>query len=213
MNEWKKAERARMADLRKGIPAAQRAAWSESACAHAVRMLEECGVDRFMAYVSFRSELDTAPLLEWGFMNGKTVIVPRCIPEDRSMELYAISSLDMLVPGAYGIMEPDPALAARVDLARTMPQAIVVPGLAFDVEGGRLGYGGGYYDRFRDRITMAAASQGCPVPPWIGLGFDMQLVESVPMEAHDARMDAIVTERGRRRITPCAKERSGCSWS
>ncbi|TYP68678.1 5-formyltetrahydrofolate cyclo-ligase [Paenibacillus methanolicus] len=213
MNEWKKAERARLADLRKSIPAEQRAAWSEAACAHAVRLLEECGAERFMAYVAFRSELDTAPLLEWGFKNGKTVIVPRCIPADRSMELYAISGLDMLVPGAYGIMEPDPAMAARVDLARMMPQAVVVPGLAFDGDGGRLGYGGGYYDRFRERIAMAAASSGRAIPPWIGLGFGMQLVESVPMEAHDARMDAIVTECGTRRFTPNAKEGSGCSWS
>ncbi|MFB9330654.1 5-formyltetrahydrofolate cyclo-ligase [Paenibacillus aurantiacus] len=196
MNDMKKAERERLAGLRSGITAEQRAAWSEAACVHAVRLLEKRGVDTLMAYVAFRSELDTLRLLEWGFKNGKTVIVPRCNPEDRSMELYAITGLDALIPGAYGIMEPNPAAAERIELRQVLPQAVFVPGLAFDGAGGRLGYGGGYYDRFRARVEQAAGLLDEPVPPWIGLGFGMQLVESVPMEAHDARMDAIVTERG-----------------
>lgn len=196
MNDMKKAERARLAGLRSGIPAEQREAWSVAACGHAARWLEDQGVDRFMAYVAFRSELNTLPLLTWGFDNGKTVIVPRCIPVDRSMELYAISGLDMLTPGAYGILEPDPAVASRVELGEQLPEAVFVPGLAFDRAGGRLGYGGGYYDRFRERIAAASALLDRAAPPWIGLGFAMQLAESVPMEEHDARMDAIVTERG-----------------
>jgi 5-formyltetrahydrofolate cyclo-ligase len=196
----KKAARSAAAAARDSLPEELRAAWSIEACKAAIHWMEHKApgaVQSFMAYAPFRSELDTSPLARWGWQTGTAVIVPRCIREDRSMELYVIGSLEDLIPGAYGIMEPDAARAQRCgDLF--IPDVVFVPGLAFDRNGGRLGYGGGYYDRFRDRLSAAAAAASTVVPPWIGIGYESQWMDNVPMESHDARVDAVVTELGLR---------------
>ena len=83
--------------------------------------------------------------------------------------------LDELVPGAYGILEPDPNKAKRCD-ASFIPDVVIVPGLAFDLQGGRLGYGGGYYDRFNERLHQLAAYEDKQVPLWIGAGYESQLL-------------------------------------
>ncbi|UVI31163.1 5-formyltetrahydrofolate cyclo-ligase [Paenibacillus spongiae] len=194
--ERKKQRRNAAAARRDSLPEQQRKTWSEAACEAAVSWLEHHRTASFMVYVSFRTELDTSLLIEWGWQSGLNVIVPRCIPQDRSMELFAIRDWRELKPGAYGILEPDPTKAIRLDIDKEMPEAVFVPGLAFDRSGGRLGYGGGYYDRFRDRLAASAANAGGAFPPWIGLGYEAQWVEAVPMEIHDARVSAVITEQG-----------------
>lgn len=174
--------------------------WSDAVCQHAVEGLirrQERGapVRSVMAYVPFRSELDTTLLIEWCWRRGLTVIVPRCTRSDRSMELYAIKAWDELMPGAYGIREPDPSAAERCKPG-FVPDIVFVPGIAFDRHGGRLGYGGGYYDRFRDRLSMLTRASGSAMPAWIGLGFETQLLAAVPMDVHDAFVDGIITEQG-----------------
>ncbi|QYR20845.1 5-formyltetrahydrofolate cyclo-ligase [Paenibacillus sp. sptzw28] len=192
----KKEARSAAAAARDSLPEELRAAWSIEACKAAIQWMEHKApgtVQSFMTYAPFRSELDTSLLARWGWQTGTTVIVPRCIREDRSMELYVIRGWEELSPGAYGIMEPDATRAQRCgDLL--IPDVVFVPGLAFDTNGGRLGYGGGYYDRFRDRLCAVAA--GTMVPPWIGIGYESQWMDNVPMESHDARVDAVVTELG-----------------
>ena len=88
-----------------------------------------------------------------------------------------------LVPGRYDIPEPREGLAP-VDPA--VIDVVIVPGSAFDRAGGRIGYGGGFYDGFLRRLRPAA--------PRIGIGFEAQLVERVPREAHDLCVDLVVTE-------------------
>ena len=97
-----------------------------------------------------------------------------------------IPGLDALKPGSMGIMEPDPLLCEPVDPA--MIDLIVVPGIAFDATGGRIGYGKGCYDRFLPQLLDDV--------PIIGLAYDFQVLPRVPQESTDVRMDAIVTEKG-----------------
>lgn len=132
-------------------------------------------------FVPFRSELDTRPLLTELWARGARAVLPRVAP-DCQLDHLIVRGWEELEPGAYDIPEPVAACRAvdpgQVDL-------ICVPGVAFDGDGGRLGYGGGFYDRFLG---------ACPAPR-VALAFDLQIVEAVPREAHDLKVDAIVTER------------------
>lgn len=169
---------------------------SGQVCRHAAEFLMLNHVKSMLVYVPFRSELDTWPLITWAWENGVDVIVPRSIKESRMMELYTLHSKDELIRGAYGILEPDPTHASQC-LADVVPEIIWVPGLAFDRLGGRLGYGGGYYDRLRDRVLLTTQmNEECKPPLWIGLGYEAQLTNQVPMEYHDLRLDGLITENG-----------------
>ncbi|MFC4779614.1 5-formyltetrahydrofolate cyclo-ligase [Paenibacillus sp. GCM10023252] len=180
--------RKEMAAIRNALSENYRQYASDEACLHAAAWLQEQQVRSFMTYVPLRTELNARPLTEWAWAAGIRVIVPKCRPSDRAMILYEITEWDQLVPGAYGIMEPNPNLAIN---RGTAPEVILVPGLAFDKEGGRLGYGGGYYDRYWSLISASSAK-----PYWLGLGYDAQLLPKVRLEQHDLRLDGVITESG-----------------
>lgn len=185
--------RSRQAKRRDELPTERRAVWSVAACRHMASFLDHRAVESLMAYIPFRSELDLSALIEWGWARDKDIIIPRCVVADRSMTLHRLRSWDQLASGAYGIKEPNPDLSPALAL-NAIPKVIIVPGLAFDLKGGRLGYGGGYYDRF----AAACKSDHAHDQPmiWIGAAFEEQLVDEVPLEVHDVRMDGIVTEKG-----------------
>lgn len=198
----KSAFRSKMTSLRDGIPEQVRATRSVSACKHIIHWLEENSVASLMSYVAFRSELHTGTLLEWAWQAGVQVIVPKCYPSDRSMTLHRLEGWDGLLSGAYGIMEPDPARCPALPESYT-PELIIVPGLAFDKQGGRLGYGGGYYDRFAAHQEQLRRQNSSRMKTtWLGTGYAAQVVEDVPMQSHDQRMDALLTENG----IHCCKE-------
>lgn len=138
-----------------------------------------------MFFLSFRSEVDTRPAVEESLARGKKVLVPKAMLAARELvPSYLLDWGTDLAPGAYGIPEPRPealrpAGPAAVDL-------LIVPGVAFDLKGNRLGYGGGYYDRFFARLR--------PGVPLAALCFELQLVQSIPVEPWDRRVDFIITE-------------------
>ncbi|AIQ45306.1 hypothetical protein R70723_04885 [Paenibacillus sp. FSL R7-0273] len=192
--EWKRELRAAAAAARGKLPADRREQQSSLVCRHAAEWMAGYGVNTLLAYVPFRSELDTRPLIGSAWAAGCTVLLPRVIQATGMMSLHPVHSWKELVPGAYGILEPaaDPA-DMQVRLHR--PELIFAPGLAFDRRGGRLGYGGGYYDRLRASLNAGAPARGRDTL-WIGLSFSQQVVEEVPMEDHDACMDLLITEDG-----------------
>lgn len=144
-------------------------------------------------FLPFGDEVDISPLAEWGWQSGIPIISPRTVPKTRRMDLRLITSWSDVQPGQWGIREPIPAATREAQLDEI--GVILVPGTAFDRRGGRLGYGGGYYDRFFERMDEAAAVTGsrplCAAP-----AFGMQILDDVPMEKHDIRVDALVTEEG-----------------
>lgn len=129
------------------------------------------------AYIACRNELETADIISWCLSHGKHVVVPKVYGE--IMHFYEIASLSDCIPGAFGILEPSGDPEDRV----TAPGVMLVPGLAFDKSGNRLGYGGGFYDKYLsshdDIITVA-------------LSYDFQIVEKVPAEQHDKKMDYLI---------------------
>ncbi len=147
----------------------------------------------FFIYINFRSEVETRHLISVLLKKGKTVSVPLCHPEKHQMEAIAIENLDQLVSGAWGIPEPPPKLASTSRVDPAIIDIIVMPGAAFDCYGGRVGYGGGFYDRFVARVPQAQR---------IGLAFELQIVPRIPLAPHDALVDSIVTER---RIIPAGR--------
>ena len=145
-------------------------------------------------YVNFRSELETMELIHRCLSQGKRVAVPLVDASTVSMIPLLITDPEKdLVPGYYDIPEPDPRKSSRV-AAREI-DAAVIPGSVFDVHGGRLGYGGGYYDRF--------LVNDAPQARRIGLAFEMQVVEEVPVQPHDQPLDILITEK--RIVSPTHK--------
>jgi 5-formyltetrahydrofolate cyclo-ligase len=136
-----------------------------------------------MAYLSFGSEVLTEGLIRWGWEAGKRILVPYCLPECRALAACRIDAFAEVEPGHYGIRAP------RADRIKPVPpeeiDAVLVPAVAFDRRGYRIGYGGGYYDRFLPRVPGAAT---------IGAAFALQIVPSVPADVHDVPVHAIVTE-------------------
>lgn len=133
-----------------------------------------------LAYMPMKYELDILPAVEKLKERGIKAAFPLCI-ENGGLRLFVPAEKDGFVTGAYGILEPDVSTAEEVfpeDL-----DAILLPAIGFDREGHRLGQGGGFYDRLLARTNCRK----------IAVGFDCQLVESVPVEATDRPIDIIVT--------------------
>ncbi|MGR6109217.1 5-formyltetrahydrofolate cyclo-ligase, partial [Staphylococcus aureus] len=104
----KDALRKMMLSRRDELSEEERAKRSQQACKHASEVMNRLQFQSMMIYVPFRSELDSRPLVEWAWKQGIQVIVPRSLPQDRSLELYKLHAWNELIPGAYGILEPDP---------------------------------------------------------------------------------------------------------
>jgi 5-formyltetrahydrofolate cyclo-ligase len=135
--------------------------------------------------LSVRSEVSTADLVTQARRRGIRIVVPVTITEARRLVLTELVEGATLVPGPFGISEPHPD--SRVPVPIESLDAVVVPGLAFDPQGNRLGWGAGYYDRL-----LAGVGLGTPV---VALAFECQIVPSIPSLGHDVRMSAIVTEQ------------------
>ncbi len=178
-------------DIRKRILRTRNAMTREEIASRSRAIVERLtGVDQIrgastlMVYLGFGSEALIDDLILWGWGEGKRIAVPLCRPASRVLIACRIECFDELECGNYGIREP------RSNLIRAIPQgkidAVVVPAVAFDRQGHRLGYGGGYYDRF-----LPGASQAMR----IGVAFARQIVAAIPADPHDVTMDQIVTER------------------
>ncbi|MDR1359850.1 MAG: 5-formyltetrahydrofolate cyclo-ligase [Deltaproteobacteria bacterium] len=139
-------------------------------------------------YMAVRGEADTAALLERAWAEGKSVLLPLCSRQEKGrMDFCPCAGRQALRPGLYGIPEPDPDLARPS--APLTPDLLVVPGLAFDRQGFRLGLGGGYYDRFFLRSPWPGVAR-------LGLAFSFQILDALPREAWDRPVHALGTEDG-----------------
>lgn len=150
-----------------------------------------------LVYMHIRSEVMTSDLIGQVLADGKILTVPYTSTADRQLHAVRITDPDhQLIPGYCNIPEPLPELLDSERFDPASIDAVIVPGSVFDRSGGRLGYGGGYYDRFLATRTPGAAR--------IGLAFEIQLVEQVPVEPHDQSMDFVVTEN---KIYACRRNR------
>lgn len=134
-----------------------------------------------LATLALPGEVDLAPWLEGVLKGGGSVVLPR-VEKDRVLSLWRVRSLGEVVAGPMGLREPDTLLAEPAgDLELNLA---LVPGLAFDARGGRLGRGGGFFDRLLTRLAGRV--------PLVAVCRSCQVVEEVPMEPHDVRVDRIL---------------------
>ena len=147
---------------------------------------------RIMCFVSNGTEIETHPLIEQAIKDGKSIVVPITISETRELLVSDVYSLSELEVGDYDIEVPKKEFTRIVD-PNTI-DLILVPGVAFAKDGYRVGYGGGYYDRFLSKLLNPT--------PTIAIGFDLQIVDKVPTDKYDLPVDMIVTEK---RIIHCSK--------
>lgn len=142
-----------------------------------------------LTFVSTAIEVDTRTLITEALTEGKQVAVPRCVDGAREMEFYLIRSLDDLEPRTFGVLEPVPE---RCEMLRGFAGSIcIVPGLAFDHAGYRLGYGKGYYDRFLSAYPKAK----------IGIVYSCCMTHRLIHGKFDVPVDLLVTEKYLRRPT------------
>ena len=137
-----------------------------------------------MFYAAKGKEVRTEEMIKESLKMGKRVAVPIGKVRERDLIPSFLTDYGELAPGAYGILEPREEHRRLVPLKKL--ELIIVPGVAFDRQGNRLGWGGGFYDNFLGRIPSGV--------PRLGLAFELQIVESLPIGEEDIPMDGIITE-------------------
>lgn len=189
MSEKTKLRR-KMKRIRRGLSGQQRREWDQTiaACLFASPLWQKA--THVLAYHAMNAETGTLSILKQ-VLKTKTLYLPRCFHDRPGFEAVAIQDLERdMVPGPLpGLMDPRLDLPActkseQIDL-------ILVPGLAFDIRGNRLGYGKGMYDRF------LASNEA----PKVALVYDCQVIPEVPVEAHDQTCDFILTEEQLYRVS------------
>jgi len=151
-----------------------------------MRLPQFINCKNIMIYISFNKEVNTYPLATWCLNNGKTVIAPYCIQSTKQIIPYNISNLtNDLTKSTFGVMEPKHDLLKKATIEDI--DLILVPGVVFDKNCNRIGFGAGYYDRF---LTMISKST-----PTIGIAYDYQIIDKVPTDEYDVPLDLIVTEK------------------
>ena len=136
------------------------------------------------AYSSFGHEVVTQPLLANLLAAGFVLTLPVVDQQNQKMEFRRVDSLETLTPGVYGILEPHTGQLCSPEEI----ELLFIPGLAFDRQGNRLGRGGGYYDRYLPTVKPNAVK--------IGLAFQLQIADALPVDPHDIKVDAVITEQG-----------------
>ena len=196
IHKKKKELRKKVQELRDAIDPEQRKLLSAHVADRLWTVPEFAAARTMLFFISFRSEVDTVPIIQRALDEGRVACVPCTDAENKSMAACRIEDLEAdLEMGHYDILEP------RKECMRPVPprdiDVILMPGVAFDPGGGRLGYGGGYYDRFLERCGPACAL--------IAVAFELQIVDRVPCADHDAPIHKVVTEA---RVIDC---REGCA--
>lgn len=175
----KRAVRRAAIELRDLLSEDQRSAKSERIVERVLALPEVGAAGTVMAFWSFGSEVQTSALIERLHESGTRVVLPRVV--EGELEAVAYAPGDPVAAASFGAMEPagaDVVPAGDVDV-------VIVPGVVFDRRGGRVGYGGGFYDRLFSKA---------PWVPAVAVAFALQLVDQVPQGRSDSRVDVIVTE-------------------
>jgi 5-formyltetrahydrofolate cyclo-ligase len=161
-------------------------ALSKVICERLVALPEYARARTALYYVDVRSEVRTRDYLATALRHDKRIVVPYCV--EGALELFLLESMDELATGMYRILEPREELRGRPEKRVGVEELdlVVVPGVAFDRTGARMGHGKGYYDKLLEHAR--------PDTPLVALAFECQLFPEIPTEAHDVFMDKVVTE-------------------
>lgn len=178
----KREARNRAAAARGSLARESRDKASADASLHLLALTELSALRVVLAYFALPAEIDPLPTVS-AFREAEVAVAYPRIASPGVLEVHLVDDERDLVPGSFGLWQPreDATPVALTDI-----DAVILPGLAFDAHGNRLGYGGGYYDRLLPRLRPDCLR--------IGLAFDQQLVPELPAEDHDATVDVVVTQ-------------------
>ncbi len=179
----KKKIRKEILAVRNALPQEQIEAMSQAICRRFAALPVVQGCSSVMMFLSFGSEVITDYIIEWLWGKKKHVFVPLCKPATRELEIYPLASYADVKPGYIGIREP--IKDGRPAADKKIIDLVVVPAVAFDRRGYRVGYGGGYYDRFLAGTNV----------PTVGLAFSCQIIPEAPVDAYDRSVQGIITEK------------------
>jgi 5-formyltetrahydrofolate cyclo-ligase len=190
--ESKRRLRGQMSRLRNAVSAEQSARAARAAAEALIRLELFKRAKRIALYAALPYELPTRPLFDAVVAKAGAALLPRTL-DPIGLEFFAVMRWEDLRPGTFGVLEPQQDGTA---LRLAADDLVVVPGVAFDLHGYRLGQGKGYYDR-------AFASDRGEAPTLVGFGYEFQIVDAVPHDERDRQMDAIVTDRNVRDCSGC----------
>lgn len=183
VRERKRALRAQFKRLRAECPAQLKREMDKKLFERFVSLEEYAACDTLFAYISGEIECDTSAIILRALADGKRIAVPRCAERTNEISFYFINSYDDLEKGKYGILEPKTEVCERAeDFSRGL---CLVPGLSFDLQGYRLGFGKGYYDRFLSRFGGVTA----------GICYAKCTLTELPRGAFDRAVDILITEK------------------
>jgi len=188
MNQSKSDIRARVLGRRDALAPAERRRLSADITARILSMPAYRESKTILAYSSFGSEFATGAFIGAVLESDRTLVLPRVNRATRRLDLYCVADPQReFVAGSWGIAEPDPRVCAPVSPAAV--DMVLVPGIAFDRGGARIGYGGGYYDKlFEACFTLGRR------PRMLAPTFGCQIIDAVPVEPHDVLVDHVITE-------------------
>ena len=175
----KKELRKWVAERKAACEPTQRAEWSQAVCERVLRTEVWAAAKVVLLYHSLPDELDTALLLKEGMKAGKQVLLPVVVGDELELRVYEHE--EAMRRGPFGILEPTGRRLPETEYDRV--DLVIVPGLAFDSRGYRLGRGKGYYDRLLPKLRNACK---------VGVCWPVQWVEQVPCEVYDVRMDVVI---------------------
>jgi len=176
MKQYKQTLRAAIRQRKRAMTPEDIDSRSEQLCRMVLQSQPYRNAKTIYGYLPFNQEVRTLPLLRQALTDGKQVALPRCY--DKEMRFILMKDLSQIHASTFGAPEP----VANSPVASDPAALVLVPGLAFDAAGHRMGYGGGFYDRFLDRE---------PNHPTIALCFDFQMLPHLETEPHDISVDTI----------------------
>ena len=176
--------RAHVKMLRKQISLEARELLDTAICANAITFLKNNNVDTLLAYYPVKGEPNIKGIISWAFSNKKRVAFPICNSEDCTLSFRCVESFSQLISGAYDIPEPPLSAPLLTDFDNSI---CLVPGLIFDTNGNRMGYGKGYYDRFMSTYNGQT----------VGLVYETFYINSpLPCDEYDLAVNIVITEGG-----------------
>jgi 5-formyltetrahydrofolate cyclo-ligase len=183
--EEKRVLRRAMSDRRSALSSEERAERSRAAARRLAELPELASARAVAGFLAIKAEIDPSEALAEVGRRGATVVYPRVTDGQPRLRFHWVAGPDDLRPGAYGILEPQEACP---EVAAGDLDVILLPGLAFDPAGRRLGYGGGYYDE----VGGLARREGRAL--LVGVGYDFQVVDRCPAGEDDVGIDRVVTD-------------------
>lgn len=175
--------RAQYKQLRSDMSDEERSRRDERICNTVISLASYRFADTVLMYAPTAKEIDVTPIAKHALASGKRIAYPLCNVEEHTMVFKAVTSTDQLINGSYSIPEPPEDAETLTDLSSSI---CLVPGLVFDREGYRVGYGKGYYDRFLSTYKQTK----------LGIVYADFILDTVPRGKYDRRVDILITERG-----------------